>query len=155
MIAFIALVLFAQNAAHADSFYEERNGKRYYCKQVGSAPALPSCTAECQHFDTFNNVCDYQSTCEYNGDCVRAKVCDVFDTSDRICRTEKSTLTCASDRGSISCVAQCQRYDSYSQTCLYQSSCTENGNCIVSKTCDRWDSFNNICLSEKSVTTCR
>lgn len=155
LFAVLSIVLFSQLAL-ADSFYETRNGKNYLCRQVSEVTPLPSCTEDCQHFDTFENVCKYATSCEYSSECLTEKVCEVFDRNEGTCKTEKSTLTCGSDAGTlISCVERCQHYDSFNQACFYQTSCTRNGSCLVAKSCSRWDSFNNVCLSEKTVTTCR
>lgn len=142
--------------ASADSYYDVRNGKRYLCTQVSDANPLPSCTSSCQHYDSHNQECRYETSCEYTGRCLRERVCDVYDSFDQACITEKTTTTCATDWGSqISCVSQCQHYDSFNKECRYQTSCTIQGNCIVEKRCDRWDSFDQVCKAEKTTTRCQ
>jgi hypothetical protein len=63
-------------------------------------------------------------------------------------------LLASSALGALTCEEKCQKYDYFSKTCLYETACEKNGDCMTATSCDVWDSFEAACKAELEETKC-
>jgi len=128
---------------------------------VGSrAFGVLTCESKCQYFDSFHDVCSYQTTCLLQGRCVKRTYCDQWDSFHETCQSEADETNCHTPDPHATppaCTAKCQKFDSFHGVCLYKTKCeyTQNQRCVTYTACERWDDFHEKCLTEISQLTCQ
>ena len=115
---------------------------------------LPNCEESCQHYDSFNDVCNYRIKCDYSTPGFLKKIsCDYYDSFKSECKSEKVENFSIS---SYSCTEKCQHFDKFKQICRYRTKCNYINHFCVEKTiCERYGSFDQECKSESKKTYCR
>jgi hypothetical protein len=114
------------------------------------------CSEQCQRWDSFDNHCDYRTTCQIMDNMVTYKECLRWDSFNDRCGDEKVVrqyLAFDAYSGSPSCTESCQIQDGFG-ACLYRATCNVQPHCASIKYCEKWDSFNRICSSERIDSAC-
>jgi hypothetical protein len=119
-----------------------------------------SCRENCQVFDSFNQVCDYMTRCQFDESsrCVTQTRCERWDNFDRVCKYEGKLTHCHVPNPWVpppACQQTCQYWDDFEQRCLYETRCEYFAqNCAALTRCENWDSFNRVCLSQEKSFQC-